>query len=144
MAGESIQATDRSTRAGRRGRLITAGKREHVTTVAKKPLGFRGWPQRILALKPIAAIGRLLIPRVLVALGVPVMAGIAFAGYYYADLSAQIDSRLVSGPLDNAVDVYSGPLVICVGERLPAGVLADYLRGLGYTQRQPEIGRAHV
>src|SRR5262249_25663705 len=57
--------------------------------------------------------------------------------YCYSDLSAQIDIRLSTGALDNAIDIYSGPLIIRPGDRSPVRTLASYLRAAGYTQRQP-------
>src|SRR5262245_5125957 len=116
---------------------LPARRPKYVTTVSKRPSGIRALRYRLFAFKAFSSIGRLLRPRIVIAIALPAIGATAVGGHYYAELSAQVDQRLRSGPLDSAIDIYSGPLIIRVGERLPAGSLANYLRGVGYTQRQP-------
>ena len=91
----------------------------------------------MLGSRGFSSIGRLVQPRVLVVFGALSIAVFGAGAYCYSDLSAQIDIRLSTGALDNAIDIYSGPLIIRPGDRSPVRTLASYLRAAGYTQRQP-------
>jgi len=74
-------------------------------------------------------------PRVLIAVGLLVLAAVSATIYIYKTLSAEIDARLRTGSLDNSTQIYGAPLRVAVGDRLPLNDLVGYLRGAGYEQK---------
>ncbi|HWX40931.1 MAG TPA: PBP1A family penicillin-binding protein [Blastocatellia bacterium] len=127
----------RSTEPARPKRNATC-----VTTVSRNLSGTRTvWPrqvwQRLWTSKAVSSIRWLLRPWVLCAFGVLAIAVVAVGAHFYQVLSGQIDLRLSSGAIDNAVGIYSGPLTISVGDRLPVETLVNRFRAAGYIQQQP-------
>ena len=81
-------------------------------------------------------------PRTLIILSVLAGALLAGAIYYYNKLASEIDARLQSSSLDNSVGIFTAPLKLSIGDRLPIGELTDYLRSVGYQPRS--AGEANV
>lgn len=74
-------------------------------------------------------------PQTLIILSVLAGALIVGAIYYYNTLASEIDARLQSSSLDNSVGIFTAPLKLSIGDRLPIGELTDYLRTVGYHPR---------
>ena len=55
--------------------------------------------------------------------------------YYYNEFAREIDARLKGNFLDNSLGIYSAPIQISGGDRLPLEQLISYLRAGGYQQQ---------
>src|SRR5260370_8751700 len=72
-----------------------------ATKIVKKASGPSAVLQGLWSSKAFRLVRSILRPQVVFALGILAIAVIVVSGYYYADLSSQIDIRLSSGALDN-------------------------------------------
>lgn len=78
---------------------------------------------------------RLAQPRVLLVLGVLVIAFVVASVHYYSILASEIDARLAGNSFDNSVGIFSSPFKVSVGDRLPLEELIAYLHASGYQQK---------
>ncbi|HXG92433.1 MAG TPA: PBP1A family penicillin-binding protein [Blastocatellia bacterium] len=78
---------------------------------------------------------RLVQPKVLVTLGVIIIALFAVGLHYYYKLAREIDERLASNFFDDSIGIFTSPFKLSVGDRLSLEELTNYLRMAGYQQR---------
>jgi penicillin-binding protein 1B len=71
-------------------------------------------------------------PRLLVPLGLVMLALTGMVAYYMVQFSQEIDARLQAGFFDHSVGIFTAPFKVSVGNRLSLEELANYLDSAGY------------
>src|SRR5437660_2845530 len=74
-------------------------------------------------------------PRVLIVFAVIFAIFAVLIVFYYNEFAREIDARLKGNFLDNSLGIYSAPIKISAGDRLPLEDLISYLRTGGYQQQ---------
>jgi len=78
---------------------------------------------------------RLTRPRVLIVFASLFAVFLIATLFYYNEFAREIDARLKGNFLDNSLGIYSAPIKLSAGDRLPIEDLISYLRAGGYQQQ---------